>query len=160
MRYCSRCGAPLDDTANFCNQCGSVAIPDSQQPPAQPEAPYIPQQPYAVAPQQPYVAAPQQPYAAPQQLYTAPNPATSDTLGLLIKIFMLVSTISWGFLIFCLIPPITLGWQIPMTIMAWKKIDRGEPISTAFAVCSLIFVNMIPGILMLVRPTAESSTKM
>ena len=61
------------------------------------------------------------------------------------KVFMILGTVlmalcTWG---------IGLAWCLPLTIIYFKKIERGEPIGTGFKVCSLLFVSMIAGILML-----------
>ena len=44
---------------------------------------------------------------------------------------------------------IPLAWCLPMTLSYCKKIKNGEPVSTGFKVCSLLFVSMVGGILML-----------
>lgn len=67
-----------------------------------------------------------------------------NTIRLIAKIFMLIGCISSAFLY--LIP---LAWTIPMTVIYWKKVKNGESVSTAFKVCSLIFVSLVAGILML-----------
>ncbi len=59
------------------------------------------------------------------------------------KILMIISTVITGFYL------IPLAWCIPMTIMYSNKLKTGEPISTGFKVCVLLFVNTIAGILML-----------
>lgn len=46
---------------------------------------------------------------------------------------------------------IPLAWGIPMTISVGRKIKNDAPITTAFKVCTLIFVNLIAGILLLCR---------
>lgn len=51
-----------------------------------------------------------------------------------------------AYIIGCLIP---LVWSIPMTISLGLKIKRGNRIGTGFKVCTLIFVNIIAGILLL-----------
>lgn len=74
------------------------------------------------------------------------------------KIFMMVSAISLGtsaifmfaldilLSICCLIP---LVWCIPMTVTLSNKIKNNEKISTGFKVCTLLFVSIIAGILLL-----------
>ena len=47
---------------------------------------------------------------------------------------------------FYLIP---LCWCIPMTVSYCRKIKNGESVSTGFKVCSLLFVSLIAGVLML-----------
>ena len=59
------------------------------------------------------------------------------------KIFMIIGTIIMGLYI------IPLAWCIPMTVSYFNKVKNGLYISTGFKVCSLLFVSMIGGILML-----------
>ncbi len=59
------------------------------------------------------------------------------------KIFMLITCITTGW---ALIP---LCWTVPMTVKYWNDVKLGRPTSTAFKVCTLLFVNTIAGILML-----------
>ena len=75
----------------------------------------------------------------------APAKATDNdnTMKLLVKIFMIIGCVSIGW---ALIP---LAWCIPMTVSTFKKLDADEKLSTGFKVCSLIFVNLIAGIIML-----------
>lgn len=49
--------------------------------------------------------------------------------------------------VFCLIP---LAWTIPMTVRMKRIYDGTANNSTAFSICSLIFCNIISGILLLV----------
>ena len=59
------------------------------------------------------------------------------------KILMIISCVCMGFWFF------TLAWTIPMTINYNNKIKTGESIGTGFKICTLLFVNVIAGILML-----------
>ena len=61
------------------------------------------------------------------------------------KVFMILGTVLMALCTYC----IGLAWCLPMTIVYFNKIKRGEPIGTGFKVCSLLFVSMIAGILML-----------
>lgn len=45
---------------------------------------------------------------------------------------------------------IPLAWCIPMTVYSWRLYKGTRPNSTAFAVCTLIFVDIISGILLLI----------
>lgn len=47
----------------------------------------------------------------------------------------------------CLIP---LAWTIPMTVSIFKKFKNNQPISTGLSVCTLLFVSIIAGIILLV----------
>ncbi len=51
--------------------------------------------------------------------------------------------------IYCGVLAIPLLWIIPMTVSLGGKLKRGEHVSLAFKVCTLIFVNVISGILLL-----------
>ncbi len=48
-----------------------------------------------------------------------------------------------------LISLIPLAWLIPMTVHYFNSLKNDEPVGTGFKVCTLIFVSMIGGILML-----------
>ncbi|MFA6874510.1 MAG: zinc-ribbon domain-containing protein [Bacilli bacterium] len=66
-----------------------------------------------------------------------------DTLGMVAKVFLLISCICMGF---CIIP---LAWCIPITVSIWHSLDEKRPISVGTKVCALIFVSQIAGILLL-----------
>lgn len=71
-------------------------------------------------------------------------PATkSSGLATAAKVFMILGTIIMGIYI------IPLAWCIPMTVSYFKKVNGGQPISTGFKVCSLLFVSLLGGIFML-----------
>lgn len=94
-------------------------------------------------PEQPYQQAYQQPY---QQPYVAPSYAndTDRTLRLIAFILNVVTCIGWAFAI------IPLAWMIPMTVHSWGIYKGTKPNTVAFGVCTLIFLNLISGILYLV----------
>lgn len=71
--------------------------------------------------------------------------ATSSGLKTAAKVFMIIGTVLMS-LIFYIVP---LAWCLPMTISYCKKIKRGEKVSIAFKICSLLFVSLVAGILML-----------
>ena len=77
--------------------------------------------------------------------YDAP-PRRDDGLVTVIKVFLILGCISFGALL------IPLAWCIPMTVSIFRKLDSGEPISTGLKVCTLLFVNLIAGILLLCLP--------
>ena len=72
-----------------------------------------------------------------------PPAKKDDTMKLVVKIFMILGCISFGW---ALIP---LAWCIPMTVTTFKKLDAGESFSTGFKICTLIFVSLVAGIIML-----------
>ncbi len=61
-----------------------------------------------------------------------------------IKVFLIIACV---FSISALFIP--LAWCLPMTMVYWKKIGSEERVSMGFKVCTLLFVNLIAGILML-----------
>lgn len=69
---------------------------------------------------------------------------TSSTLKLIAKIFMILDCIAFGW---ALIP---LCWTIPMTVHYWKACKNNQPVGIGFKVCSLLFVSLIAGVLMLI----------
>ncbi len=58
-------------------------------------------------------------------------------------IFCLLSTIAYGWLL------IPLIWCIPMTIKVYKAYKGEVTLSVGFKVCTLLFVSLIGGILLL-----------
>ncbi|MBV7390341.1 MULTISPECIES: hypothetical protein [Enterococcus] len=72
-----------------------------------------------------------------------------DTMLLIAFIFNILTTIGCAWLL------IPLAWMIPMTITSWRAYKGVRPNTTALGVCTLLFVNIISGILMLVGPKNE-----
>lgn len=112
---------------------------------AQPQAAPQPQQPYNQAQ---YGAQPQYGQVPGQQpmgyASQAPANSTDDTLRLIAFILCIISTVA---LCWAIIP---LAWMIPMTVHCWGIYKRRKENTTVFGVCTLIFVNLIGGILLLV----------
>lgn len=155
--FCTRCGTPVEAPAASENQDVSVAAsqPSVQVPPAGGYAQQNYQAPQA-APQQ----VPQQvPYSV--NVYTAGSGAgnanggvapgatypVSDkdqTLRLIAFILAVISTVCGALAI------IPLAWMIPMTVHVWGIYKGKKPNTTAFGVCTLIFLNIVGGILLLV----------
>jgi len=61
-----------------------------------------------------------------------------------IKVFLIIGCVSSA--AFYLIP---LAWTIPMTVHYFNSLKDNKPVGTGFKVCTLLFVSMIAGILML-----------
>lgn len=77
---------------------------------------------------------------------TEKSTAMSDgdkTLRLIAFILNLLATIAIGWLL------IPLAWMVPMTIISYGIYKGEKKNSVAFGVCTLIFVNIISGILLL-----------
>lgn len=126
-------------------------------PTASSEGAYV--QPGYVAPAQ-SAYAPQGAYAQPgysQPGYAQPAPATviapgavyamtdSDrTMRMIAFIFNLLSLIASCWLI------IPLAWTIPMTLRSWGIYKGTKPNTVAFAVCDLLFLSVVGGVLLLI----------
>lgn len=91
-------------------------------------------------------------YSAPYTYADAPlyyvSPQDS-TLRLVAFILALVSTVTAAWAI------IPLAWMIPMTVMTWGIYKGKRPNTVAFGVCSLIFLNLVGGVLLLVSTKDE-----
>ena len=156
FKFCTQCGARVGADADFCIVCGNSFNP-APQPPVYNSGTYNEPPQYNNAQ---YAAQNRNPYSYRaedhggvgasnayqyNQPYQQSNSAaqTSDLIKLLIKAFMIVGCVTFGWLI------IPLFWCIPMTVKAFRCLDSGEPMSIAFKVCSLLFVNLIAGVCML-----------
>ncbi len=60
----------------------------------------------------------------------------------LAKVFMILGCIAYGAFI------IPLCWTVPMTVHYFRCCRENQPVSTAFKVCSILFVSLVGGILM------------
>lgn len=77
-----------------------------------------------------------------EQIY--PMTSQDRILRLIAFIANIVACIGWAALI------IPLAWMVPMTVYSWGIYKGKRPNTTAFGVCTLIFVNLVSGILLLV----------
>lgn len=68
----------------------------------------------------------------------------NEGLIVAIKVFLILSCVAAGFSI------IGLAWALPMTLVIFKRLDKKQPVGLALKICTLIFVNVIAGILLLV----------
>lgn len=156
FKFCTQCGARVSADADFCIVCGSSFNPAPQapdytsgtynEPPQYNNAQYGPvnRNPYSYRAEDHGGVGAGNAYQY-NQPYGQSNSAsqTGDLIKLLIKAFMIVGCVTFGWLI------IPLFWCIPMTVKAFHSLDNGEPMSLGFKICSLLFVNMIAGICML-----------
>lgn len=84
-----------------------------------------------------------------------PTPVTyqlsseDTTLRLIAFIFAIISTVvSAAFIL-------PLCWMIPMTVHCWSLYKGKKPNTVAFGVCTLIFLSVVSGILLLVSTKEE-----
>lgn len=91
----------------------------------------------------PAAGQPASPTYYPQQAPTAGG-ANDETLRLVAFIFCVVSAVS---VCWAIIP---LAWMVPMTVHCWGIYKGTKSNTTGFGVCTLIFVSLVAGILLLV----------
>lgn len=134
--FCSKCGKENPDQAAFCSTCGApISQPAAQQaaPAPAPAAPYTP----PAAP-----VAPGATITEEGQIY--PMEEKDRTLRLINFILCVITCV---LVCWAIVP---LAWCIPMTVHSWGIYKGTKPNTTAFGVCTLIFVDIIGGILLLV----------
>ena len=113
--------------------------------------------PYAPAPQDPYQASrqpyQQQPYQQPHQQPPYPQQAAfaasypmSDYDRTLRMIAFILNMVSLAVSAILIVP---LAWMIPMCITSWRIYKGTRPNTVAFGVCTLIFLSLFGGILLL-----------
>ena len=127
MKFCTKCGRQLPDEAMFCDKCGS-AVSGLE----------------STSATDPFGGDPFN--ANHQNVNAAQNNSQNgevSTLKLVAKIFMILACVASAFAI------IPLAWTIPMTVSYSNKIKNHEPVSVGFKICTLLFVNVVSGILML-----------
>ena len=114
--YCKNCGNQVDDKAVICTKCGCLTDLGEKMNLGQQNS-------------------------SPKAKTS--SGCSSNTLGLVAKILMIISTVICGLYL------IPLAWMLPMTICLSKKLKNNQPISVGFKICILLFVNTISGILLL-----------
>lgn len=67
-----------------------------------------------------------------------------STLRLIAFVFCIISTVTAGWML------IPLAWMVPMTVITWGIYKGKKRNTVAFGVCTLIFVSLVGGILLLV----------
>ena len=91
---------------------------------------------------------PTPPYAAPpypQQYQTPPVRKNHSTIQTVILIFMIIGCVGSIFAFF-----IPLIWMLPITIIVYDRMKKGEPVGIALKIVTLLFVSLIAGICLLV----------
>jgi hypothetical protein len=112
--------------------------PPAQQPPAQ-QPPT--QQPFPAPPAELVIEVSGTPAVAPPVSTTRGMYTAAAILNWITLVIVVVATVGFGI--------IAAAWFVPMTILTHKA-AKGPYKHTALAVCTLLFVNIISGILMLV----------
>ena len=165
MTNCNSCGVPLSDEDAFCPNCGAATgkpriqapktVMDMEPAPVffRPETVQQPvvQQPIVQQPmvQQPMVQPVAQPVLTQESMDEWQRQATMKTRNqnrgyvTAIKVMLVIACIAGATAY--LIP---LLWMVPMTVVAWKKLDRAEPLGLAFKIFTCIFVSKLAGFFM------------
>ena len=124
--YCHHCGKEVGRGNKFCPHCGVLLQEDE----------------YGERPGE-YDDVVDEPKPAGKK--TIINESTKRDLDTVVKILMIVITIITGFAI------IPLLWTIPMTMTALDRIKKKEPYGLVLSICTLIFMAVAPGVIMIIR---------
>lgn len=80
-----------------------------------------------------------------QVIETSQNQEIKSTdLKTVAKVFMIIGCVISAFYLF-----IPLCWTVPMTIYYFQSVKEHKQVSLVFKVCTLLFVSLIAGILMI-----------
>lgn len=165
---CPSCGSQMPDGAKFCATCGSAIAAEPAPAPAPQEAGVVlngqptPAAPQPAVAQQPVYAAPSQQatplvnvnvsgqaIAAPAHYESSDGDKTLFLIAFILNLLTIFTNVVVSPFLFFL-NLICLAWVIPMTVHTWGIYKGKKANTTAFGVCTLIFVDLISGILLLV----------
>lgn len=162
MKYCTHCGEPIEDDAAFCVTCGAKA---KEEP--------VPAE----------MSKRDKNLTLAAEILMIIACAISFIAGIIFLIMAIVGAangvyflefdvseadkelIESAYIAACVTVAIAglvpLAYGIPMTVYVFKADKEGRPLSTAFKVCTLILMSVIPGILLLLRnePSAPEPVK-
>ena len=153
---CPNCGAQTTPDMKFCISCGTK-LPEAEAQAAAPQEEAAPEIPVEV--QQPTVTyqttqaqvPPTQgvPQAAPipqQYMYEGAIYPMTSTDRMLRLINFICCCVSIAISFWAIIP---LAWMIPVTYISWGIYKGKKRNTVAFGVCTLLFTNIVGGILLL-----------
>ena len=124
--YCHHCGKEVGSGNKFCPHCGVLLQEDE----------------YGERPGE-YDEVVDEPKPAGKK--TIINESTKRDLDTVVKILMIIITVLTGFAI------IPLLWTIPMTMTALDRIKKHEPYGLVLSICTLLFMAVAPGVIMIIR---------
>ena len=124
--YCHHCGKEVGRGNKFCPHCGVLLQEDE----------------YGERPGE-YDEVVDEPKPAGKK--TIINESTKRDLDTVVKILMIIITVLTGFAI------IPLLWTIPMTMTALDRIKKHEPYGLVLSICTLLFMAVAPGVIMIIR---------
>lgn len=74
---------------------------------------------------------------------------TDNTMQTVVKVFLILGCIAQGWML------VPLAWCLPITISIFNSFRDQKPIGTGMKVCTLLFVSLIAGILLLCMNESE-----
>lgn len=162
MKYCSHCGAQIDDKAVICIKCGCActATPvESDKNETNQVLGTIAMILMIISCGTLLLSAICVPITMAisktvvwYQILEMDQTGTVD-LNQFNAVYTIVTIISF---FLCLLP---LAWRIPMTVSVSQKTRKQQPVSVGMKVCTLIFVNLIAGILLLCMNNKEETNE-
>ena len=133
MRYCPHCGNQVEDEAVVCVKCGRKVLSVSAERRVSNE--------YEVT-------------SVFIKIFMILSLFTSAASA--IYSYVVAQAISSSFWWICMaVSVLSYSWIIPMTVIAFKKLRRRERIGMAFKICTLLFVNLVAGVLLLCLPEED-----
>lgn len=129
MSYCSHCGAEVHDEAIVCVKCGCAIKPQQKQSDGNDTLLVVAKVFMIIA--------------------CVITPAFGLLYGLIFLALSVVPGMAFVGLIIIMVCALPLAWCLPLTITVSNKIKNQEPIGIGIKICTLIFVNLIAGILLL-----------
>lgn len=81
-----------------------------------------------------------------QVVEVKPKPKQDNTLSTVAKVFLVISCVTTGL---TLIGIIGLAWMVPLTVIYFNKVSRGEQVSVGLKIACLLLVSLVAGICML-----------
>ena len=132
MKYCSKCGSEIADEAVVCPKCG-CAVDNVK------------------------TSSSGNGIKTATKVFLVLSCVSSCIMTLIYFICAMVAIAdgSGGLFFTYLLLSLPSFWVVPMTISYFSKVKNGEILGTGFKVCTLIFVNIVAGILMLCDNGAE-----
>lgn len=134
---CSCCGNDVSKTERFCSVCG--------------ENNENYEEPKIIKTNQNNIEQSSQPSGNTNVYFQSYNISANQqpkvqngALATTAKVFCVLGCILMGF---CYLIP--LAWCIPMTVAIFGRMNRGEPVGVGLKVCTLLFLSLIGGILLL-----------
>lgn len=155
MSFCAECGNKLPENSLWCPNCGTKVSAN-----ATPQSSAAAAGDQQSAPQDPTIPAPTTTPVYSQGSYADQAQAvegiglyhiskSDQNLRLAAFVLNVICTIS---LCWAIIP---LAWMVPMTVHSWGIYKGNKPNTVGFGVCTLIFLSLIGGILLLCSSKEE-----